>query len=123
LGLVLQAMLTVFDPPHAAGVRVALLLVGIVLNGVATGLYIGARFGPGPRDGLMTGIAARGHSLRAVRTAIELTVLVGGVLLGGTLGAGTLLYAVAIGPLAHVFVPLLTVPAARAAEQRQLAPI
>jgi uncharacterized membrane protein YczE len=123
LGLVLQAMLAVFDPPHAPAVRVALLLIGIVLNGVATGLYIGARFGPGPRDGLMTGIAARGHSLRAVRTAIELTVLVGGVLLGGTLGAGTLLYAVAIGPLAHVFVPLLTVPAARPAEQRQLAPI
>jgi uncharacterized membrane protein YczE len=110
LGLVLQAMLAVFDPPHAPAVRVALLLIGIVLNGVATGLYIGARFGPGPRDGLMTGIAARGHSVRVVRTGIELTVLVLGALLGGTVGIGTLLYAVTIGPLAHVFIPAFTVP-------------
>jgi uncharacterized membrane protein YczE len=117
LGLVLQAMLAAFDQPHAPAARAALLLFGIALNGVATGLYIGARFGPGPRDGLMTGIAARGHSLRAVRTAIELTVLVTGVLLGGTLGVGTVLYAVAIGPLAHVFVPRLTVPEAPARDR------
>ena len=87
--------------------RGALLVAGVVLNGVATGLYIGARFGPGPRDGLMTGLAARGHSLRAVRTGIELTVLAAGWLLGGTVGVGTVAYALAIGPLAHVFVPLL----------------
>jgi uncharacterized membrane protein YczE len=117
LGLVVEAMLAAFDEPHALSARVALLAIGILLNGVATGLYIGARFGPGPRDGLMTGIAARGHSLRAVRTAIELTVLVTGVLLGGTLGVGTVLYAVAIGPLAHVFVPRLTVPEAPARER------
>jgi uncharacterized membrane protein YczE len=122
LGLVLQAMLAAFDQPHAPAARAALLLCGIALNGVATGLYIGARFGPGPRDGLMTGIAARGHSLRVVRTAIELTVLVTGVLLGGTLGVGTVLYAVAIGPLAHVFVPLLTVPERAAAPPRAVAP-
>src|SRR3954453_2314811 len=59
LGLVLQAMLAVFDPPAALGTRLALLVTGVLLNGVATGLYIGARFGPGPRDGLMTGLAAR----------------------------------------------------------------
>ena len=84
-------------------------MAGVVLNGVATGAYIGAMLGPGPRDGLMTGLAARGLSLRAVRTAIELTVLVIGAALGGTIGVGTLLYAVSIGPLAHVFVPALTV--------------
>jgi uncharacterized membrane protein YczE len=109
LGVVLQLMVDAFDQPHGLGARVALLVAGVVLNGVATGLYIGARFGPGPRDGLMTGLAARGHSLRAVRTAIELTVLGAGVLLGGTVGIGTVLYALAIGPLAKVFVPLLDV--------------
>jgi uncharacterized membrane protein YczE len=117
LGLVLQAMLAVFDEPHALPARVALLAAGILLNGVATGLYIGARFGPGPRDGLMTGIAARGHSLRAVRTAIELSVLATGVALGGTLGIGTVIYALAIGPLAQAFVPRLTVPEAPGAAQ------
>lgn len=115
LALVFELMLATFDEPGGLAARVALLAGGIVLNGVATGLYIGASFGPGPRDGLMTGIAARGHSLRVVRTCIELTVLVTGVLLGGTLGAGTVVYALAIGPLAHVFVPLFTVlPPARA---------
>jgi uncharacterized membrane protein YczE len=90
-------------------VRITLLVSGVVLNGFATGLYIGARFGPGPRDGLMTGLAARGHSVRVVRTGIELTVLTVGFALGGTVGIGTVLYAVAIGPLAHVFVPALRV--------------
>lgn len=107
LGVVLQVMVDVFDQPTAPAERAALLVAGIVLNGVATGLYIGARFGPGPRDGLMTGLAARGHSLRAVRTTIELAVLASGAALGGTVGIGTVLYALAIGPLAKVFVPLL----------------
>ncbi|HEX6951759.1 MAG TPA: hypothetical protein VF124_03140, partial [Gaiellaceae bacterium] len=66
------------------------------------------RFGPGPRDGLMTGLAARGHSIRVVRTGIELTVLVIGAALGGTVGIGTVVYALCIGPLAHVFIPLLS---------------
>jgi uncharacterized membrane protein YczE len=110
LGVVLQLMLEAFDEAHGPAARVALLVVGVVLNGVATGLYIGARFGPGPRDGLMTGLAARGHSLRVVRTAIELVVLASGWLLGGTVGLGTVVYALAIGPLAKVFVPLLEVP-------------
>jgi uncharacterized membrane protein YczE len=79
---------------------------GVFLNGVATGAYIGAGLGPGPRDGLMTGLAARGRSIRVVRTGIEVTVLATGWLLGGTVGVGTVLYALAIGPLAHVFVPL-----------------
>jgi uncharacterized membrane protein YczE len=114
VGLVMEVVLGAADPPGAAGARAALLLGGVFLNGVATGLYIGARLGPGPRDGLMTGLAARGLSLRAVRTAIELTVLVAGAALGGTVGIGTLVYALAIGPLAHVFVPAFTVAPAPA---------
>ena len=109
IGVVIQVALELFDTPGAPAERAALLAAGVVLNGVATGAYIGARFGPGPRDGLMTGLAARGMSLRAVRTAIELTVLVAGAALGGTVGIGTVVYALAIGPLAHVFVPALTV--------------
>jgi len=97
------------------GISDSMLLLaglGVALNGVATGLYIGAGLGPGPRDGLMTGYAARGHSLRVVRTCIEATVLLAGWLLGGTVGVGTVVYAVCIGPLAHVFVPLFSRPKA-----------
>jgi uncharacterized membrane protein YczE len=92
--------------PHGLAVRIACLVVGVFLNGVATGAYIGAGLGPGPRDGLMTGLAARGHSIRVVRTGLEVTLLVTGWLLGGTVGVGTVLYALSIGPLAHVFIPL-----------------
>ncbi len=99
--------------------RWVLLALGIVGNGVATGMYIGAGLGPGPRDGLMTGLARRRGSIRAVRTSIEVTVLVTGVLLGGTFGVGTVAYAVAIGPLAHVFLPIFT---RLGSEQPRLAP-
>ena len=109
VGAVMDVMLALFDPPHALGARVALLLGGVVLNGVATGMYIGAGLGPGPRDGLTTGIAARGHSIRVVRTTIEVCVLVAGFALGGTVGIGTLLYALAIGPISHMTIPALTV--------------
>src|SRR6266702_3629517 len=87
------------------GLRWALFLSGVVLNAVATGLYIGAGLGAGPRDGLTTALAARGHSIRVVRTGIELSVLALGWLLGGNVGIGTLVYAVAIGPLVHVTIP------------------
>jgi uncharacterized membrane protein YczE len=110
VGLALELCLAAFEPAHEHAARWTLLLSGVLLNGVATGMYIGARFGPGPRDGLMTGLAARGMSLRAVRTGIELTVLAAGFALGGTVGIGTLVYALAIGPLAHVFVPAFTTP-------------
>jgi hypothetical protein len=86
-----------------------LLLAGVALNGVATACYIGAGLGPGPWDGLMTGIARRGHSLRVVRTSIELSVLAAGWLLGGAVGIGTLLYAVSIGPLVHWLLPRFTI--------------
>jgi uncharacterized membrane protein YczE len=90
--------------------RAGLLIAGIVLNGVASGAYIGAGLGPGPRDGLMTGIVARtGWPVKWVRTAIELSVIAVGWLLGGSVGLGTVLYAVTIGPLVHVFLPLFTI--------------
>jgi len=108
VGLTMNVVLGHVHPPHALAVRIPMLVVGVFLNGVATGAYIGAGFGPGPRDGLMTGLAARGHSIRVVRTGIEVTVLATGWALGGTVGVGTVLYAVSIGPLAHLFVPLFT---------------
>jgi uncharacterized membrane protein YczE len=91
--------------------RLVLLVVGVLLNGLATALYIGASLGPGPRDGLMTGLVTRtGRSVRLVRTLLEVGVLAAGFALGGTVGVGTVLYAVAIGPLAHLLLPRLTVP-------------
>lgn len=110
IGLVIDATLTVLRQPASMAGRVLLLVGGVLFSGVATGLYIGAGLGPGPRDGLMTGLAARGHSIRIVRTALELAVLVVGWILGGTVGVGTVLFAVAIGPLAHFFIPRLAVP-------------
>lgn len=87
-----------------------MLLAGIFLNGVATGAYIGAGLGPGPRDGLMTGLVKRtGGSVRVIRTGIELTVLGIGWLLGGTVGVGTLAYALAIGPIIHRMLPLFAI--------------
>ncbi|CAM5663370.1 membrane protein [Streptomyces hirsutus] len=84
-----------------------------MLNGAATGLYIAARFGPGPRDGLMTGLHRRtGVSIRLVRTVIEVTVVATGFVLGGTVGVATLLYAVTIGPIAQLFLRLFAVPPA-----------
>jgi len=106
IGGTMDVVLGHVSPPHGLGIRIGFLVAGVFLNGVATGAYIGAGLGPGPRDGLMTGLAARGHSIRVVRTGLEASVLAIGWLLGGTVGLGTLLYAVAIGPLAHVFVPV-----------------
>jgi uncharacterized membrane protein YczE len=105
VGLAVDVALAVMPTPEPIWARAIFLGSGIIANGVATGLYIGAGLGPGPRDGLMTGLAARGHSLRVVRTAIELGVLAAGWLLGGSVGVGTLAYALTIGPLAHYFIP------------------
>jgi hypothetical protein len=111
VGIVLNAALGIIPAPATLAWRLPMLAAAIVLNAVATACYLGARLGPGPRDGLMTGIVARGHSLRTVRTAIELTVLVAGVALGGSAGIGTLAYALAIGPLVHLLLPRLTLQA------------
>ncbi|GHE23935.1 membrane protein YczE [Streptomyces capillispiralis] len=113
IGAAMDATLAVLPDAHPPAVRVLLMVSGIVLNGAATGLYIAARFGSGPRDGLMTGLHQRtGVSIRLVRTAIEITVVVTGFLLGGTVGVGTVLYAVAIGPLAQLFLRAFAVPRA-----------
>jgi uncharacterized membrane protein YczE len=110
IGLATDAALAAIEAPSAMAARVGLLLGGIVLNGLAGALYIGSQFGPGPRDGLMTGLVRRtGRSFRLVRTTIELTVLVVGWLMGGVVGLGTVLYAVLIGPIVQLFLPLLTV--------------
>ena len=111
IGIVVDVALRALATPTQLGVRVAFLLGGVLLNAVATACYIGARFGPGPRDGLMTGIVGRfGWPTRLVRTAIEVAVVALGYALGGTLGVGTLVYALAVGPLVHPLLPLLRVP-------------
>lgn len=110
IGLATDATLARLGAPTSMTARVGLLLGGIVLNGLAGALYIGSQFGPGPRDGLMTGLVRRtGRSFRLVRTTLEVTVLAVGWLMGGVVGVGTVLYAVLIGPLVQVFLPLLTV--------------
>jgi uncharacterized membrane protein YczE len=111
VGVSMDATLAVVPTPHTLALQIPLLAAGVVLNGVATGLYISARFGPGPRDGLMTGLHRRtGRSIRLVRTLIEATVLVTGFLLGGSVGAGTVVYAVSIGPLAQFFLRFFAIP-------------
>lgn len=110
IGLAADAVLSVLATPDALGARWALMLTGIAANAVATGAYIGAGLGPGPRDGLMTGLVARtGLDVARVRAAIELTVLAAGWALGGTVGVGTVLYAVGIGPLVARTLPRLTI--------------
>ncbi len=110
IGVAVDLALAVIPEAHSLTLRVLLVPAGIVLNAVATAAYIGVRLGPGPRDGLMTGLVARtGTSVRLVRTGIEVTVVATGWLLGGTLGPATVLYAVAIGPLVQPLLPRLTV--------------
>lgn len=110
IGLAVDAALALLPAPEPMAWRIAFLVAGVVLNGVATAAYIGAGLGPGPRDGLMTGLVARtGRSVRLIRTSIELSALATGWLLGGTVGAGTVLYAISIGPLVHALLPRLTI--------------
>lgn len=90
-----------------------MMIVGILLVAVTSGMYIGANLGPGPRDGLMTAIVRRGPSIRLTRVIMEVTVLVIGVLLGGTFGIGTILYALLMGPLVQIFLPRWTIDTGR----------
>ncbi|MDT8909964.1 hypothetical protein [Amycolatopsis sp. PS_44_ISF1] len=109
ISVTVDAVRAVLPDQHALGRQIVLLAGGVVFNAVATAVYVGTRLGPGPRDGLMTGLTARtGRSVRVVRTAIEVTVLAAGWLLGGSVGVGTVLYAVSIGPLTHALLPLVT---------------
>jgi uncharacterized membrane protein YczE len=111
IGVASDVTLALLERPEELATRTVLLVAGVVLNGLAGALYIGAQLGPGPRDGLMTGLVRRtGWSVRLVRTALEVTVLAVGFLLGGTVGLGTVLYALAIGPLLQLFLPRVVVP-------------
>ncbi|MBA2607620.1 MAG: hypothetical protein H0U92_01615 [Actinobacteria bacterium] len=101
IGLAIDAFLAVPFEPHGLVFRVACCVVGDVVIAASGGLYIGAGLGAGPRDGLMTGLVARGYPLRTVRAAMELTVLAAGWLLGGNVGFGTVLFAVTVGPILH----------------------
>ncbi len=103
VGLIVDAFLEWSPTPETIGLRWVYLLGGIVIIAFGVGLYIGAGLGPGPRDGLMTGIAAKGYPLWLVRTGLELTALIAGWLLGGDVGIGTVLFAFGIGPLGHFF--------------------
>lgn len=110
IGLAADFGLLVISQPDDMLVRIALLVGGVVGNGFAGALYIGAALGPGPRDGLWLALVRHtDRSVRFWRTVIELTVLVTGFVLGGTVGIGTVLYAVAIGPIVQVFLPFTTV--------------
>ncbi len=117
IGLVVDVALRVLpdqladDGPDRWVPRVLLFVAGVLINALATAMYIGSRFGAGPRDGLMTGLNRRtGWSIRSVRTAIEVGVVVIGWALGGTFGVGTVLFALVIGPLIQIFVPRFAVP-------------
>jgi len=126
IGVAVDTFLWLIPAPSALWLRVTLLVLGIVGNGLATGMYIGARLGPGPRDGLMTALSGpvtrspsgqtgrslakrTGRSIRLIRTAIEVTVLAAGFVLGGTVGIATILYALSIGPLTQLFLPWFAV--------------
>lgn len=111
IGLAVDVALLVVPAAPSVAAGVGFVAAGIGLNAVATAAYIGVRLGPGPRDGLMTGLVRRtGGSVRLVRTSIEVVVVATGWLLGGTLGLATVLYAIAVGPLVHALLPRLTVP-------------
>ncbi len=110
IGLVIDPTLALVSEPSSMPARISLLVVATVGNGLAGALYIGSQLGPGPRDGLMTGLAHRtGRSIRLVRTSLEIIVVTLGWLLGGVVGVGTILYAVSIGPLVQLFLPMVTV--------------
>jgi len=110
IGASLDLFLRWVPMPTSLAWRVGWLLLGIVINGIATAAYIGARLGPGPRDGLMTGLVRlTGRPVGVIRTGIEVSVVVIGYLLGGNLNVGTMLFVLTIGPIVHVFLPRLTV--------------
>ena len=110
IGLAADAGLAVMAEPDSLVARFSLLIGGVVLNGLAGALYIGAHLGPGPRDGLWLGVVRKtGLSVRLIRTVVEVTVLAIGFVLGGTVGLGTVVYALSIGPIVQFFLPLVSV--------------
>ncbi|MDA2968637.1 MAG: hypothetical protein O3A62_00585 [Actinomycetota bacterium] len=109
IGLVADIALEIIPEPNNMFIRIIMVVVGIVTVAIGTGLYIGSALGPGPRDGLMTGLAKRGIPIRIGRTAIEVTVLIIGMILGGQVGIATFAFAFGVGPLVHFFLPRLAV--------------
>ncbi len=105
IGIVVDLALPLLPEPEAIVARALMMIGGIVVIAIGSGLYIGAGLGPGPRDGLMTGLARRGWSIGVARTGIEVVVLLAGVALGGSIGIGTAAFALGIGPLVQVFLP------------------
>ncbi|MGA0106175.1 MAG: YczE/YyaS/YitT family protein [Ilumatobacteraceae bacterium] len=114
IGLVADLALAIIPEPKNIFVRVIMASLGIVVVAIGTGFYIGSALGPGPRDGLMTGLAKRGIPIRIGRTAIEVTVLVVGLLLGGQVGVATFAFALGVGPLVHFFLPRLAISSGNA---------
>lgn len=109
IGWTINITVEIIPEPSTIWVQVPMVLLGIFLIGWASGPYIGAQLGPGPRDGLMTGVARRGPSIRLTRTAIEITVLILGILMGGTFGVGTIVYVLGVGPIVQHFLPRWTI--------------
>ena len=110
VGLAADAGLALIPEGGPLSVRMTMLTAAVLLNAVAGAAYLGARLGPGARDGLMTGLVRRtGGSVAKIRTGIEVSVMVIGFALGGTIGLGTVLYAVSIGPLLQALMPSFTV--------------
>lgn len=113
IGVVIDLAALVIPQPGSTWLDVIMVAAGIVLIGLASGMYIGANLGPGPRDGLMTAIARRGPSIRVTRWGLEIVVLVTGILLGGTFGVGTIAFALLIGPVVQFFLPRWTIDTGR----------
>lgn len=113
IGVVIDLAALVVPAPENVVWQISMNLAGIVLIGVASGMYIGANLGPGPRDGLMTAIARRGPSIRATRWGIEIVVLLVGILMGGTFGIGTVAFALFIGPIVQFFLPRWSIDTGR----------
>ena len=113
IGVAIDVVALVLPAPDALAWRIAMNLGGVILIGIASGMYIGANLGPGPRDGLMTAIARRGPSIRVTRWGIEIVVLLTGVLLGGTFGPGTIAFALLIGPIVQFFLPRWSIDTGR----------
>ena len=109
IGLIADIALGIIPEPSNMLIRVPMALLGIVVVAIGSGLYIGSALGPGPRDGLMTGLAKRGIPIRVGRTVVEVIVLVTGWLLGGQVGVATFAFAFGVGPLVHFFLPRLAV--------------
>jgi len=113
IGVVIDVASLVIPQPESTVVDTVMLVGGILLIGLASGMYIGANLGPGPRDGLMTAVARRGPSIRATRWGLEIVVLITGILLGGTFGVGTIAFALFIGPIVQFFLPRWSIDSGR----------